>query len=215
MAFNGIETVLRQADQMAGTPHLPADLAERIHRADRRRRRITGSLAAAGLILAAGILYATASYVPGRFGSAPNPQPGHPLQKVGQPHWQDPLVQAQIDSLRRQVDQLRAQADLRTALLQEVIKLENQRQRIRTLERQANVQPDPLDELTRQVERAALVTLYQADRKYQELDLQDSAIADYRRLIELYPDTRWAQTARMRLATIDARQDPQTKGDLL
>ena len=50
-----------------------------------------------------------------------------------------------------------------------------------------------------QVEQAAFVIVHQADRKRNELGLPTEAEADYRRVLELFPQTRSAEIARERL----------------
>ena len=69
---------------------------------------------------------------------------------------------------------------------------------------------DPLEDVRRQVEKAAFTTLYQADRMYRELNLRDSALASYRQVILLFPDTPSAKVARQRLSEIEG-----PKGDKL
>ena len=61
------------------------------------------------------------------------------------------------------------------------------------------------------MEKAATTTLSQADRKYNQLDLKESAMADYRQIVQLYPQTQAAQQAQKRIET----DKTQTKGDVL
>jgi len=49
-----------------------------------------------------------------------------------------------------------------------------------------------------QRDRAALILVYDADRSFRENRPAD-AIAAYRRTIELFPQTHWAEIARQRL----------------
>ena len=79
--------------------------------------------------------------------------------------------------------------------------LASQKQR-RGLARSKAVQarPDPIERMESQIDRAAFVIVAQADRKARRWNLTDSAANDYRRVIELFPSTRWADVARQRLA---------------
>ena len=61
-------------------------------------------------------------------------------------------------------------------------------------------------EINQQIEQAALIITYQADRKYDKLNLKQSAIEDYNRVIELYPQTHWAQHAREKLEQIESQE---------
>jgi hypothetical protein len=128
------------------------------------------------------------------------------------------LGHEEIERLRAEVVQLRAEAEERTAILAEVLKRQERQERLDrldALERQVRRSGDPPAEIHRLVERAALVILYQADRKYNELDLKDSAIADYRRVIQFYPKTHWAQEAQQRLKEIEKKQNQDTQGEIL
>jgi hypothetical protein len=61
----------------------------------------------------------------------------------------------------------------------------------------------PAADMHFQRDRAALILVYEADRLARE-DQRTTAIATYRRAIELFPQTHWADVARRRL------QDMQT-----
>ncbi len=210
METDRIEEILQQADDSAGEPSLTANLAERTYRMYARGRRISVGLStAAGLILVAGIFYWGRGNL---FSSQPSASQPEIAVNTGEPKQ---FAQGEIEQLRTEVAQLRAEAELRTAILAEVLERQAQQERVRALERQVRGQPDPLTEVNRLIERAALVTVYQADRKYNELDLKESAIADYRQVIKLYPETNWAERARQRLADIETKENPNEQGDVL
>jgi hypothetical protein len=57
----------------------------------------------------------------------------------------------------------------------------------------------PADVVQTQRDRAALILVYDADRSVREKRPAD-AIAAYRRAVELFPQSHWAQVARRRLA---------------
>jgi hypothetical protein len=61
---------------------------------------------------------------------------------------------------------------------------------------------DPtLTELQQQRDCAALLLVYEADR-YRQRRQSEEAIAGYRRAIELFPQTHWADVARQRLGNM-------------
>jgi len=60
-----------------------------------------------------------------------------------------------------------------------------------------------MEQVERQVDKAAFVLIYQADRLYKELNRTESAVAAYKEIIQLFPTNRWAEVARERLAEID------------
>ena len=70
------------------------------------------------------------------------------------------------------------------------------------LEEQLAAIPDPLAEIRRQVEQAAYTIYYHADLKYNQMDLQESAIKDMEQIVKLYPQTRWARVAQKKLNKI-------------
>jgi TolA-binding protein len=80
---------------------------------------------------------------------------------------------------------------------------QEQKSRLAQAQRKLAAMKDPLVEVKEQLDKAAFIIVYQADRKYNELDLKESAIADYRQVIKLYPQTMWAGKAQERLNGID------------
>jgi tetratricopeptide (TPR) repeat protein len=120
-----------------------------------------------------------------------------------------------IASLENQVKQLNARAEVAMNLIQEMLEQEKRRQRLDELEARLASIPDPLEEIQRQVDKTAFILVYQADRMYRELNQTDSAIENYNRVIELFPDNRWAKVARQRLSEIENKKSDKTdsKGD--
>ena len=115
--------------------------------------------------------------------------------------------------LQEQVRQLSASADQTLALVEKVLEKQEQQQRLNELRAKLASIKDPLEEVQEQVDRTAFILIYQADRMYNELDLKDSAVERYERLIELFPENRWASVARERLENIHSKKIK--KGDLL
>ena len=126
------------------------------------------------------------------------------------------IKQQKIASLERQIEQLQTRADATFNLIQEVLENERKQQRLDELQAQLASIPDPLEEIRKQVDTAAFNLVYQADRMYGELNLKSSAIKTYKRVIELFPETQWAEVAHQRLSEIKKGQyKKDSKGDLL
>lgn len=89
-------------------------------------------------------------------------------------------------------------------------------QRLDELQAQLASIPDPIEEIQKQVDKTAFILVCQADRMYREFDLKASAIQTYKRVIERFGQTQWAEVARNRLAEIkNNRNKKGSKGDLL
>lgn len=117
-----------------------------------------------------------------------------------------PEQQTQIASLAKQVEQLQAQTDATLKLVQDVLARDRQQQRLAALEAELAGIADPVEEMKQQADKTAFTLVYQADRLYRELNLIDSAVEAYKQIIQLYPDNRWADVARERLAQIEAHR---------
>lgn len=190
--------LLRQTDEaLPSPPGGPADLAARVRRkaAHRRAMRLTGGAVAAAIALAfAGVFLFRAA--PQRTGPH---RPSTPLDAV-------PVASGdsreELARLRAELDQLRADVDATLAMVK-AVKAQQQEMRVAEM---AQAMPDPQEQIRRELDQAAFTLVYQADRMYRELGLKQSAIRDYRQVIELYPATPSAQVARERLARIEANQ---------
>jgi hypothetical protein len=66
--------------------------------------------------------------------------------------------------------------------------------------------PGDVEEMQKQVDKAAFTLVYQADRLYRELNQTGSAVEAYNRVIRLFPENRWAKVAKQRLAEIENEQ---------
>ncbi len=111
------------------------------------------------------------------------------------------------------IQELVARTDALVEFVHEVLEQERSRHRLAELEAKLASIPDPLDQIQRGIDKTAFILLYQADRMYRELNLKESAVEAYNRVIELFPENRWAETARQRLSEI--RNEKIGKGDLL
>lgn len=196
MSTNRIEEILREADATAGPPQFgPVNSAIIARRVRRRRVIVIGVPAAAAAVLLIGLAI-------WRIGpSTLEPQPQEQQQ--------------QITSLAKQIEQLQAQTDATLQLVQDVLAREKQDKNLADLEAELASIRDPIEEMKRQADKTAFTLVYQADRLYKELNLTESAVQTYETVIQLYPENRWADVARQRLAEIKPRQfnKHQQQGD--
>ncbi|MHC4111288.1 MAG: tetratricopeptide repeat protein [Planctomycetota bacterium] len=192
MTEDKIQNLLYEADQMAGGPApISANLAAAVRR--RANRRQTANLAvhiaaAAVVLLALGIWSYTAKKTRDR---------------------------QRIVALEMQIKQLQTQTDATLDLIREVLDEERKQRHLDDLRAQLAGYPDPLEEIQKQVDKTAFILIYQANRMYRELDQKDSAIQAYNRVIELFPQSRWAEEARKTLSEIQNNQHNNSKGDLI
>ena len=189
MSERSVEELLRRADAAAGRPALVPDLAGRVLRRARRRRRraVVGLAAAASVLLAAG-----ATLLLSTDRAAPTAPPEHVADT------QRPVRPGGAERLREEIARLRAEADSRMAVVEHMLALERRREKAKPYRRHVAV-ADPAEQIQQQMDKAALVMVYQADRLSRQLNLRAPAMAIYRRTIELFPETHWAGVARQRL----------------
>ena len=195
MTEDKIKKLLQDADQMAGRPELVSvDPSAIYHRARHKRfvNMVIPVTAAAVVLIAVGIWSLAIN-----FG-----------EKVDE--------QQKIVSLETQIKQLQARSDASLKFIQEVIENERRQQRLDELQAELASIPDALEEIQKQVDKTAFILVYQADRMYRELNLKNSAVKTYKRVIELFPQTSSAEAARQRLSEIESRKHKNdSKGDLL
>jgi hypothetical protein len=192
MEEDKIKSLLQKAEQMAGLPAPPpAELAAAIRRRAKHRKliRLAAPLAAAALVLIAFGIY----------------------QLVGTPAG-DTHEQVRLVALQAEVEQLRAQTGATLKLVREVIANQRRRSRLEELEAKLARISDPLEEIQRQADKTAFTLVYEANRMYGELNQRDSAIRTYKRVIELFPQSKWADVARRRLSEI--HNSPVNKNNL-
>jgi hypothetical protein len=192
MTEDKIKNLLYEADRTAGGPApLSANLAAAVRR--RASRRHTANLAlrvaaAAVILFALGIWSFTAKKNRDR---------------------------QRIVALEMQIKQLKTQTDATLNLIREVLEEERKQRRLDELRAQLAGYADPLEEIQKQVDKTAFILVYQANRMYRELDRKDSAIRAYNRVIELFPQSRWAEVARQRISEIQKNQHNNSKGNLI
>jgi hypothetical protein len=162
--------LLKSADGSAPTPTLASDLPTRVRRRHRHRRAQTIAVTATTtLLLAIGL-------------TALLPRPGTPGRGQGRGA-SDATRLAALDR------EIALHEQTATLLLASPVP-------------KPSVAPAPddsvLSEIRRQRDRAALILVYEADRAAADKQ-PDRALAAYRRTIELFPTTYWANIARQRL----------------
>jgi hypothetical protein len=191
MTEDKIKNLLQKADQTAGGPvPVSIDFSAVRRRAGRRQTiNLAARVAAAAVVvIALGIWSFTAKKTRDR---------------------------QRIVALEMQVEQLRAQTDATLKLIREVLDEERKQRRLNELQAQLASYSNPLEEIQKEVDKTAFILVYQANRMYSELDQKDAAIQAYNRVIEFFPQSRWAEVARQRLLEIKKNQVNNSKGDLI
>lgn len=167
-----LEHMLKAADSATESLAPSGDLAFRVRRSARRRR--TYRVGAAGASLLAIALLAI------RWNGTSGPVVAE--------------VPMTVESLRAELFEIQSQTDSRMAGVERYLQRQDHRSSRPTLAAD--------DSIRREQDRAALLMILRADRMYHELRRKDSAMADYRRVLELFPSTPAADLARQRLAMI-------------
>lgn len=182
-----IETLLRKADGFAGSPTFGRVTAGAIRRRVHRRQTIGIAVpltaAAVVAVTAAVVALSTRTRTP-----MPEPEP----QKIA--------------SLEEQIQQLQERTDATLQLVQEVLERDRRQRRLAAAEAELASIPDPMEQVERQVDKTAFLLIYRADQLYKELNQTESAVAAYKEIIQLFPENRWAQVAKERLAEIDKHE---------
>jgi hypothetical protein len=196
MSADWLKQVLQQADAMAGgPPEMSGNLAWRVRlRATRRRRVRVGFSAAAVIVLAAG-----ATWLWPRASTSPQMPDESRIVDARPP-------QADAKQLRAELERLRREADTRLAVFHREEEILEEMRHFDELSKQPPL-PDAVANVRREADQAAYVIVRQADRMCRELDLCQSAEVRYRRVVELFPDSRWAAVARQRLSELENKGD--------
>jgi cell division protein FtsB len=166
--------LLRTADAAQPPPEQRGDVAGRVHRRARRRRAGQGLIVAA-LVVGVGVSV-WFSRPPARHST---------------------IASASVAQLQRECAQFDADADMheRTAQLM----LSHERAAARRV-----AAADDRDAVTSQLERSALILVNQGERLLREPDAKSAAADAFRRVVELFPQSRGAAVARERLNQIGA-----------
>jgi ElaB/YqjD/DUF883 family membrane-anchored ribosome-binding protein len=111
-----------------------------------------------------------------------------------------------IVQLEAEVQELRASTEMALRVLQEVAEQQQRDRRIAEMKKTLAGIPDPMDQVRQQVSQAAERMVREGDRIWLERRYRQTAIARYKRVIELFPDNEWATVARQRLSQITGTQ---------
>lgn len=182
MTEDKIQDLLRDADRTLGPPvPVSVELSVIYDRAKKRQlARLATSLGAGVVLIAVGFCALTA------------------VDKSRE--------KERIAALQMQVKQLQVRTDATLKLIEEVLESERRQRQLDKLYAELASIPDPLEEIQTQVDKTGFILVYQADQMYREFKLIDSASRMYRRVIELFPQSRWAAVARQRLSEIQESQ---------
>ena len=177
-----LRELLQEADAAAGRPAVKSVRVATIRRRLRRRHTL---LAASPFAAAAVLLLVVLALVMNS---------------------REPAEQPRIASLQEQVEQLRVRTDTAIQLVREVLEQERRRQELAALEARLAAIGAPLERANSQIDTTASVLVRRADRLYRELNQPDAAVVDYRRVIELFPQSPWAEVAQQRLSKIEKQR---------
>ena len=185
MSDVNLRDLLRATRRATGEPVYGPVTVVRIRKRIRRRR-----LMKTGMLAAAAVLFSTGGLLWSLRAPPPPSGPG----------------QNRTKSLEIQIGQLRAQTDAMSRLVREAMDRERQARALAALEAELARISAPEEETARQVDKAAFVVVYQADRLYRELNRTESAVEAYNQVIQFFPKNRWADVARQRLSEIRERK---------
>jgi len=187
--------LIRDADAAAGPGRPLADgLADRVRRKALRRTQTRTTGVTASVLLLVGLggwwLLGTA---PGNTHVA---SPGEPKLPAVTPTVADPA------ELRAEIDRLESDIRTREAAVDALLAYERSRARLAELQKELD-RLDPLEELRGQIAGVADVALESAERRCGSGVVSTACAATYRRIVDLFPQTPAADTARQRLNEIE------------
>lgn len=170
-----LKTIIQTADGFTEPLTAPANLGESIRqRAKHKKNTVRFSAAAALFMLASlGAVF---------FAAYNKPDAVSMQEKLTQ-------LQTQIETLQNQVQ------SLKEAQLQQYTET-------REFYTAASKPLDPVEKFNRQIDDVAFAFLYQGDRLYQEMNLNDAALDMYQQVIKISPESKWAQTAQLKISKI-------------
>jgi len=185
MTEDKIKNLIQEADRLAGRPKTFKVDISAIHKKAHRRKIINiASPVAAAAALIFGVSFLILQ--------TPNTKP------IEEP--------TEIASTQMKIKQLQATTDATINLIHEILEQERRQKRLYELEVELASIPDPIEQINEELDRTAFILVYSANKMYDELNLTDSAVETYKRVIKLFPDNQWAQVARERLEIILNKQ---------
>ena len=211
-----IKEQLQGADRAAGPPKLKRQCdggtIEQLHQRRIRRNRLVSLTAAAALGVAAlGIVQLMDRGVPIANNSSQQAAKDIGISPGSEPIPVDKSIAANSPKnpaeIQQRLRQLEIELEIRTMVVAALVKQEQDElvrdESANRIEHKINASIRMRTEL----EKAALIILQQANRRYDELNLKASAIEEYRQVIEYFPSTLGAREARERLAQIETNQE--------
>ena len=183
-----LESLLQRADAAAGPPpELGEDLPQRVRQVARGARRIRLSMGAmaATIMLAGGLIWLFSFNGPSGAGAG---------RSVG------PSDAEQVAALRAEIDRLDAEVASLSAAVRRMRELEADYQQLHELRREL-IRLDISEKIAREVDEAVFIMIYDADLRLEE-GQKESAVDIYQQVIRLFPQNRWAEVAREKLAKI-------------
>jgi len=206
-----LKKILLETDQAVGKAQVLPGLAQRVRKKAARGRNVkiaVSTAAAAVLVVAIGAGLMNSTPVNQDVGPEQvMEESGLDSQMAGMAHPTSPQEvadndQQQVARLQAEIALLREEINARMAIVEGMIARQEQRNTLAKLKQRLAAAGDPMEKIQQQRERAAYTTVSTANYKYDKLDLKESAIKDYKRAIELFPKTIWAEQARKKLAEI-------------
>ena len=116
---------------------------------------------------------------------------------------QKDLEAERIASAEKQIAELSIRTAAVVNLLNEVLENERRQQEFAEAEARLAAVGDPMEDIEREVDKAAFAMVYNADIMYKQLEQTESAVQTYKQVIEYFGDNRWAEVARERLKEIE------------
>ncbi len=194
--FDGeLGNLLRQADE-GFTPELPAarETARRVRELDRRRRQRERRLAAGAVLV---VLVAT-----GLTAWSWNESRRETAQPIAAQMAEVPSAATDgTDTTPDDLEMLAAEAESHLRLARRMMADREQEEIERRVMRDL-AQPDPIDEVRERLDVVAFRMVSEADRLLAAMQPAEEAIAIYREVIRLFPETSSAHIARERLSAL-------------
>ena len=200
MVEDRINNILQEADRFSGGYLAPdaSVIADSVRSRVRRRRRNLylrfATSAAAVLIVCVGILN---------------------VARQGAVEGDIYASEKNVAQLQAKVRRLQSEVDSMQIAVRQAIDEEKSNTTLAKLEAELASISDPIEEVQRQVDRAAFIIVYQADRMYRDHNLINAAIESYKRAIEFFPANKWSEVARSRLFEIENRKKMKRQSNTL
>lgn len=177
-------------------PIMPPDFPQRVHRLAGRRRKQRATAIAAATV--ASVLVATWCLHPLR-GLKESAQP-----RVAVAPPRPAPVGTDAAAFNAAIARLDAEAEAQTRIAARLIQITDQYRRLDALATEIQ-QPDAVELAQREVDQTSRLLVIHADRLEREHSLE-AAAQTYRRVVELFAETAWAQVARQKLEKMNERK---------